>query len=547
MNNVNNKRLANAAAIVMSSVVVSRITGYLREMLIPAKFGFGGIADVYNIAFLVPDLMFSLLVGGAISAALVPVLSGHIERKEEPEGWKSVSSFINVTFLLMLVFCALGMIFAPQLISIVAPAYGKRMPEQLDLTVRLTRVLFPSVSFLMLAGLCNGVLNSYQRFAAAAYGPTIYNLLSCASIFFLSSGNKEENYGVDRVVIGVMLSALCYFLFQLFFAFKNIKGNYSLSLDLRHSGFRRLFKLAVPSLLTSSVMQINIIINQSFSTWFDAGSVASLRTADRTWQMPLGIIAQAMGVAMLPTLSAKFAAGDVENYKSTLLKCVKTVLFLSVPAAVGILVLNVPIVRTMFQTSELVTEEGVQRTAGILFFFSIALISQSIATILNRGFFAANDTKTTLYVSSGTIAANIALTIFFYHFTKLYVMGMALAYTISSVINSVLLACLLNRKIKGINPKKLAEFCLRLVPATAAMALLLLCLNRAIPEEFVTGPVNLATKLKQVAALGTEILAGVFVYFFVALKTKVAEAGMIRDLVLEKLGRPVRNDRGSNL
>lgn len=538
MDSAQNRRLASAAAIVMTSVIISRITGYVREMLIPAKFGIGAIGDAYNIAFLVPDLMFSLLIGGALSAALVPVLSGYLERNEEKEGWRSISTFFCITFVLMMVFCTLGIIFAPQLLRIVAAGYGRTMPEKVDLTVGLTRVLFSSVSFLMLAGLCNGVLNSYRRFAAAAWGPSIYNILCAASIFFLSNNRIEDNYGVQKVVYGVAFSSFAYFIFQFSFAFKNFRHNFRFGIELKHPGFQRLFKLAIPSLISSSVLQINIIINQSLTTMFnDPGAVTALRTADRTWQMPLGIIAQAMGVALLPTLSARLAVGDVKSYKDTLTSGLKSVLMLSVPSAIGILVLNQLIIGTLFKTSELVSDRGVALTANILFFFSIALISQSMATILNRGFFAANDTRTTLFVSMGTILINILLSVLFFNFTNLGVVGMALAYTISSLINAFLLMYLLNRKMKGINLKSLGRFCLRLILPTAAMAAVLLLLSYLIPAELVNGDLSIGLKIRQVSILCAEVIIGICIYFSLSYAMKIEEARFIASVLFGRVRR----------
>ncbi|HHW32439.1 MAG TPA: murein biosynthesis integral membrane protein MurJ [Clostridiaceae bacterium] len=535
MSKLQKKSLSSAAAIVMSSVVVSRITGFIREMLIPTKFGVSEIGDMYNIAFLVPDLMYSLLIGGAVSAALIPILSGYLGRNEEEEGWRAVNTFINVIFIASVLACLAGIVFTPQLIKLVSSGYNWSIESnQMELVVKLTRTLFPSVAFLMLAGLCNGVLNSYNRFAAAAFGPSVYNLLSAASIYFLSNNDIEDNYGVEKVVVGVMLSALAYFLFQMLFAIKNLR-NYRPVILLKHSGFRRLFSLAIPSMLSSSVAQINLIISSRFATFFDEGSVTALRMADRTWQMPLGIIAQGMGVAILPTLSAEYARGEVSEYKSTLMKGLKTVLFLSIPSAVGILVLNKPIVRTIFRFSENVSEADVSLTGNILTFFTIALVFQSMTTILNRCFYAINDTKTPLYLGTCTIMINVILSTLFINYTDIGVAGMALAYSLSATVNALALLIILDKKAKRLNLSNFLHFITKIFLCSTIMGIILLVADNIIGKSINIYGINLSHKLLQLFSLIIEVGIGGLVYFLATILLKVEEAINVYRTIINKI------------
>lgn len=529
------KSLTSAAVIVMSSVVVSRITGFIREMLIPTRFGVSEIGDMYNIAFLVPDLMYSLLIGGAVSAALIPVLSGYLGRNEEEEGWRSVNTFINVIFIATVFACLAGIVFAPQLIQLVSSGYNWSIkPSQMELVVKLTRTLFPSVAFLMLAGLCNGVLNSYNRFAAAAFGPSVYNLLSAASIYFLSNSDIDDNYGVQRVVVGVMLSALAYFLFQMLFALKNFR-NYRPVILLKHAGFRKLFSLAIPSMLSSSVTQINSIISARFATFFDEGSVTALRMADRTWQMPLGIIAQGMGVAILPTLSAEYARGEISEYKSTLMKGLKTVLLLSVPSAAGILVLNKPVVRTIFKFSVNVSEADISATGTILAYFTIALIFQSMTTILNRCFYAINDTKTPLYLGTGTIIVNVITSLAFLNYTDMGVAGMALAYSLSGTVNAMALLIILDKKAKGINLSDFLHFIIKILLCSVIMGIILLFADNIIGKNINIYSIDLSDKLLQLLSLIVEIGIGGLVYFLATILFKVEEAINVYRTVVNRI------------
>ncbi|MDR1060274.1 MAG: murein biosynthesis integral membrane protein MurJ [Clostridiales bacterium] len=547
------RRLATDAYIVMGATVLSRLTGFFREMLIPAKFGVGYVADVYEMAFRFPDLMFNLLIGGAISAALIPVLSGSISKGEEREGWQAVSRFINLTMALTVAICIAGSVFSEQLVMFVAQGWDPADPVELEMirmTARLTRILFPSVAFLMLAGFANSVLYSYQRFAAAAFGPALYNVLCVFSIAFLSSGDSAAYYNVERVVVGVMLSAFSYFVFQTLCALRNIRNRYVLSFDARHAGFRRLFSYAAPALVSSSLLQVNAIVTSSFSSLFAKGSLIALRMADRTWQMPLGIIAQSMGIALLPNLSGRMARGDEAGYRGALVQGLKSVLLLTVPISAAFFVLSRQIMRALFQTSGRVTEPDIAVTALILSCYATSLVTQSVATILTRAFYARNETKVPMVLGMLAIALNIALSVAFYYLTPFGLNGMAVAYSVSSLANAGLLAALLGRKAPSLGlVAALRPFLAKTFAAAGIMSALLALGNRLVPRGWVMAEaVSAPLKIRQLAVLGANAAVGAAVYF--ALLTAfglpegrrlargaLAAAGKVRRRLLRGSGR----------
>jgi len=518
-----NKRLAGAAVIVMTSIIVSRITGFIREMLVPNAFGLKETADAYAFAFKITGLMYDMLVGGAIAAALIPILTGYIEKNDEEDGWKAVGTFINIVFAAMCIISISGIIFAKNIVSVAAPGFDARTA---DLTARLIRILFPSVAFLMLAGLSNGVLNSYQRFAAAAYGPTIYNIGSALSILLLSG------FGIEMVAVGVMCSSIIYFLFQLSFAFKNLKF-YRFKLFFGHPGFKKLFRLAIPSLISSSIVQVNVIISSSFASLFTAGSVAAFNIADRLWQLPYGIFAQGMGIAMLPTLSAKYAVENIDGYRDVLNKSLKTVLLLSIPSAFGFLVLKDQVIRTILKFTAMIKESDVSMTGNILVFFSVALITHSIVAIMNRAFYASNDTKTPLFIGSSTILLNIILSYVFYKTTSLKAGGMALAYSLASLTNACLLMTLLNRKLKAIEIKSFAVFLIKVFFSSAVMGGILYIMSLLLGT-------NQNSKILQIAGLSLEVAVGAVLYFATAILVKVEEALAVYRAAVSKVKRIIK-------
>ena len=525
------RRLAVNAAIVMGATVLSRATGFFREMLIPAKFAVGHVADVYDVAFKFPDLMFNLLVGGAISAALVPALSGGASRGEEAEkeSWQAVSRFMNLMAVLSVAICIVGSIFAEPLVVLLAQGWDPGVPEQAEMirmAARLTRTLFPSVAFLMLAGFANSVLYSYQRFAAQALGPSIYNVLCILSIMFLSSPDVDEYYRVDRVVAGVMLSAFAYFVFQAAIAFKNLRGRYAARIGIRHKGFRRLFGIAVPSLVSSSALQLNTMVSASFSSRFESGSIAAMRLADRTWQMPLGIVAQSMGIAMLPNLSGKIADGDEAGYKGVLLQGLKSVLLLTIPIAAACASISGVIMSALFMNSSKVSEGDIALTAGILVCFAASLATQSVNTLLTRAFYACNETRLPMATGLSAIALNIALSVLFYTFTPMGVRGMAVAYTLSSLVNTAMLAALLHRRLPWLRLHEgMAPFLAKCGAASAAMAAALAAANRyLVPASWLAGEYSLSLRARQVAVLLADVCVGVALYFGAAMALRLPEA-----------------------
>jgi putative peptidoglycan lipid II flippase len=519
-------RLATAAIIVMSSMVLSRVTGFVRETMLSWKVGLSWVQDAYIAAFTVPDLMYTLLVGGTISAALIPMLSSYLEKGQEEEGWKSASIFINTIFIGMAALCVLGILFAPWIIPLVAPGFSQKSPETKELAIRLMRILFPSVSFIMLAGICNGILNSYKRFAAAAYGPSIYNLGCALSILIFADVNPES---MVRVAIGVACSAAVYFLFQLSFAFNNIKF-YRLIIDWGNRGFQKLMRQAIPSLLSSSIVQVNVIIAIFFvSLSLVEGSVSAYRNANTVWQLPYGIFAMGIGTAMLPTLSRKFAAGELGEYRNILMKSLTSVLFLSMPSAVGFVILREPVVRAVFMWGGRFGEDKVPVVAEIMAVFSVAMITQSIVSTMNRAFYARQDTKTPLLVGLGTVVMNSGFGYLFYRTTDLGAVGMALSYSIISTVNSVLLLALLNKKMQGIHLDRFLRFVLRALPASLAMGAALWLMNLL--------PAHLSGKLLQLLYLTLEIGAGAAVYFVIMLLLKADEAIYFMNLVKDKINR----------
>jgi len=504
-------------------MVLSRFTGFIRETMLSWKVGLSWVHDAYVAAFTIPDIIYLLLAGGTISAALVPYLSGKLETGSEQEGWRAVSSFINVIIIITVFLCVFGIIFAPQIVPLVAPGFTHKSPQTQELSVRLTRILFPSVLFILLAGICNGVLNSYKKFAVAAYGPSIFNIGCAISIFSFADTDPKS---MVKTATGVTISALLYFLIQLFFVFSKLKF-YRPVVNLTDKNCRLLFGQALPSLMSSSVTQVNVVISTAFVSLASVeGGLAAFKNANTLWQLPYGIFAMGIGTAMLPSLSGKYASGERQDYKDLLIRSHTSVLFAAIPSAAGFIILRYPLVRAVFKWGGRFGESDVAQVSSIIAVFSVSIITQSVVAIMNRAFYAMQDTKTPLFAGIGSVILNLLFGTVFYLFTDLGPSGMALAYSIISMVNAATLLALINKRLNGINPDRLLYFVARALISALVMTAFLLALERI--------SFALDTKSMQLLYLAGEIMLGASVYTGMMLLLKSDEAKFLIKVLKER-------------
>ena len=536
---MSNTNLKSTALMIMISVLISRILGFFRTALIPIKMGgLGDITDAYLAAFQIPDLMYGLIVGGAIAASLIPILSGFIEKKEEKRGWSVTSSFINIMMIVMLIISVLGIIFAPELMGIVAKGFKNQDPAKMILTIELTRKLMPIAFFMMLSGLCNGILNSYSRFAVAAFGPTFYNLACVLSILFLSNDDVSKNYGVDNVVTGIVICAFLYFLLQFVFTLKHLK-DYKPHIIVNDKDFKVMMKLAIPSLLTSALMQINMIVSKSYTTLYSSGSLSALELANKTWQMPLGIIAQAIGVAVLPTLSGLFVKKKYKEYGERLNSSLGLVLFLGIPSAFAFAVFSSSIVQLIFNFNNSLTEENVQLTGAILTFYSVALIAQCVNTIMNRAYYSTKNSIIPFTGGSISIIINFILAYSITMYTNIGPKGVALAYSMATVINMIILTSNFKKRIPNYKISKNFPKFTKMVFSSIVMASIVYGLDNYIMKIIFNDKLIDISKINQLLWVGIVVVIGLSIYIALAYILKIDECTDIINGINKRLKKVI--------
>ncbi|GAW93457.1 murein biosynthesis integral membrane protein MurJ [Calderihabitans maritimus] len=516
------QRVAKAAGLIMISMVVSRILGYLRDVVIYAQFGQNRITDAYNAAFSVPDFLYMLLVGGALSSSFIPVFSSYIATEREKEAWEMASIVFNVIMVLMVVGISLGLIYTPKLIYLLVPGFN---PASLELTVMLTRIMFAQAFFMALSGMSMGILNSYKHFFAPALGSVLYNLAIIAVGLLLS-----PLLGIAGFSVGVVVGAMLNFGVQLPVLIR-MGLRYRFSFNLTHPGVRKLGSLMLPVLIGLSVTQFNLFVNQNLASTLAPGIVAALRTAQRLMQLPIGVFAIAVAVAVFPTLTSQAARKEREQFKHTMSLGIRSVIFLTVPAAAGLISLRVPIVRLLFEQGKF-TPQATQATAYALLFYSLGLFAYSAIQVLNRVFYALHDTRTPVTGGVLTILLNIYLN--FVLIKKLGHGGLALAYSVAGIFNMMLLLFILKRKLGGINGYQMLFSFVKSLFAASVMGL---C--SYVVASYIEQVTDISLKINQALQVFAAAGAGMIVYILLALIFRMEEATMVMGILKRRFSRPV--------
>lgn len=421
----------------MAAQMISRILGFLRETLMAGFYGQRGVTDAYNTAFILPDLLYWLLVGGVLSAAFIPVFSEYIAKGDEDEGWRVASSVANLIFLTLGVFTLIGLFLTPHFIHLVVPGFE---PENKVLAIHLTRILLLQPLFMALSGLTMGILNSYKIFWPSAVGTVLYN----ASIIFFGTilANPSKPESISGFAVGVVIGAIANFAVQIP-ALRKVGIRYYPIIDWRNPGVRKIGALALPIILSYSLNQIQVAVNTKFGSMMIPGSLSAVWWSYRLFQLPVGIFALAIAVATFPTMTEHAALKRWNDFRQTLSNAIRLVIFITLPISVGMIVLRFPLIRVLFEHGEF-TANDTFTMAIPLFYYSIGITSQAVIQILPRVFYALKDTWTPVVLGIIAMAVNILAMVLLVG--PLAHGGLAFATTIAAFVNMLLLFYFLRKK-----------------------------------------------------------------------------------------------------
>ncbi|MEG1867482.1 MAG: murein biosynthesis integral membrane protein MurJ [Clostridiales bacterium] len=521
------KSTATSAVMIMVSMIISRILGFVRDMIIYAKFGQGMYTDAYNAAFKIPDFIYMILVGGAFSAAFIPVISSYVAKNKQKEAWEVASITLNVVCAVMLVLVGVVYFLTPWLLSI---WLDFKDPQTMLLTIKLTRIMLLQVVFMALAGICSGILQSFKIFGPTAYGGVVYNLgiIVVGAIF---SGVIEKHFpgfGIAAFSIGVVAGALGNFLIQAV-SLKKIGIHYSPSFDIHHEGFQRIIGLMVPVLIGLSASELGIFINYRLGSSLEEGLLTAFASAQRFMQLPISIFAISIAMTLFPVLTSHAAKNKIGEFRKDYSQGIRTIFFICIPCSVLLGALGVPFIRLLFETGKF-TPESTQNTAFALYFFVIGIFAQGGIHLSSRAFYALQNTKTPVIMAIIGVGVNIALSLVL---VKVLAQGgLALAYSISGVVNLFLLMWVLRKKIGGIDGRNIAKSFVLVLCASAVMGVV--AYFTAWGLEATLGIANKGTQFAQLMISG---FVGVGVFLVIAKCLKIPETDAAIAMVKRRFKR----------
>jgi len=431
----------------MLAVFLSRILGLLRDRFLAGAFFDAANSwqlDAYFAAFRLPDMIFQLLVVGALSAAFIPVFSDYLI-KQKNQAWYLASSVINLGLLLFLFLGALVVIFAPQFSRLIAPNFP---PHQLKLMTDLTRVLVVAQFSFLVSNFLTGILQSHQYFLIPALSPLAYNLGIIFGIIFLA-----PFLGIYGPALGVIIGSLLHLLVQVPLTFK-LGFHYYPVLDFSHPGVRRIGRLMLPRALALAVNQIELTFAVFLATSLPAGSLAIFYFAQHLNSLPVGLFGATIGQAVLPSLSQNASRQTLVKFKTLLVDSVNQVLYLSLPAGMMLLILRIPIVRLAFGTRNF-PWEATLLTGKVVALFAVSVFAQSVVQVFVRGFYALSNTRLPLFLAILAVAANISFSLLFVYYFKLGVLGLAAAISLASFIQAAGLFYFLYLAVGGFTRREL--------------------------------------------------------------------------------------------
>ncbi|HLE30706.1 MAG TPA: murein biosynthesis integral membrane protein MurJ [Anaerolineales bacterium] len=519
------RQIARAAGTVMAAFLLSNLVGLARQILISRAFGTGSDLDAFYVAQRLPDILFNLAAGGALASAFVPTFTGFLTRGDREAAWRLASSVMNLVFIVL---CGAGLLAAllasPLVRYVLAP--GFIAGEQQALTVAVLRILLIASVIFGVSGLLMGILNAHQHFILPALAPTFYWL---GMIFGLLVW--VPRMGIHGLAWGAVLGSALHLAIQLP-GLRGLGARYWPGLGLRHPAVRDVIRLMGPRLIGAAAVQFNFLVSAALASFMLQGSVSALNYAWQIFTMPQIIIAQGISIAALPTFSAMVAREEINAMRASLADTLRGILFLALPATVGLLMLRVPVIALLFQRQSF-DAESTALVAWALAWFTLGLASHSVVEIVSRAYYALRDTRTPVLVGVAAMGLNILLSfIFAWLFARLGWRphgGLAFSNTVATTLEMIGLLWILRRRLGGLAFTRIWPGLWRTAFASLYMGLILMLWLRY-------------THGRSVWMVGVGgVLAGGLAFWLVAHSLRTPEARLLPALLRERLSLKTRS------
>jgi putative peptidoglycan lipid II flippase len=518
-----------AAGVIGIAVLCSRVLGLVRDQVFAALFGSGYKMDAFVAAFRAPNLLRDLFAEGALSTAFVTTFSKTIATKGDASAWQLANKVATLTAVFMSAVTLLGIAFAPQLIHVLAGGFPA---EKAQLTILLTRIMFPFILMVSLAALVMGMLNARHIFGMPAMASAFFNLGSIIG-GVLFGWWLDPHFG-EKALVGLALGTLLGGLLQLLVQFPVLaKAGYRFRPDFawRDSGVRTILLLMGPAVIAASAVQINVLINGNFASHLGNGPVSWLSYAFRLMQLPLGIFGVAIGTVTLPVVSRAAAARDLPAVRSTIARGIRLSCVLTMPCAIGLWFFSEPIISLIFQRGRFTFSDTIQ-TAAALKFYAIGLVAYSGIKVLAPAFYAIDQRHAPMLVSFFSIITNLLLNQFFTFHLGWGHRGLALSTGLVATINFAILYLLMRRQAVGLETRSLLGTLMKLVLGGALLAGVCMAAQRWFLPDLAHAV--LAQKLLVVLAT---MVFGSIVFFGAAYFLKIEEVREVETMILQRFRR----------
>lgn len=515
------KGLFRAAGTIVAVTVLSKLLGFLRETSLASVFGATHATDAYLVAQTIPYLVFAS-VGVALGTTFIPVMAETKEKRGIDEAWRMTSTVINATIILAVFFIAFGELLAGPLARLVAPGFGG---EVYRLTVHLSRIMFPMVLFQALSGIVGGVLQTENNFTVPAVVGLSFNAIIIGTTLLLG-----PMYGIQSVAVGTVVAIIVQTALQVP-ALRRLGYRWQPVLDLRDKGLRRIAILVVPVLIATAVGQMGLVVDRMLASGLAEGSISALNYANRLMTLVPSIFGTAIVTVMFPTLAKFVAAREWERFRAAFAQAAKVVNFIMLPVAMGQAVLRGPIVRLVFERGAF-DAAATEATAWALLFFCVGVAVFSLRELINRAFFAVQDTTVPMIVGAVSVVINIVFNLLLVRSLKQG--GLALATSLAGVFGVAVLLWKLRRRVGGIGGKAILSSLWRVALASAVMGVAVWA-SYAWLERTVEG-VSVAA---QSVRLGGAIVVGCVTYGLLVWMMKVPEMTLAIGLARQVVGKTV--------
>jgi putative peptidoglycan lipid II flippase len=501
----------------------SRILGFVRDILIAGSLGVGLVADAFFVAFKFPNFFRRLFAEGAFNAAFVPLFGEQLEKN----GARAARAFAADTAALMvailLTFTLLAIIAMPLLMYAIAPGFVNQ-PEKFDLTIELTRITFPYLTFMALIALMGGMLNTMQKFAATAAAPILLNIVLILALLLLKLDVlKHPGFTLAWAVFSAGIGQF------IWIAGACAKGGllFRLRPPKLTTGVKQLLKLMVPGLIGAGVVQINLVVDLVLASTLQEGSVSFLYFADRINQLPLGVVGVAVGVALLPLMTRQLAEGDEVGAAESQNRAVEFALLLTVPATLALVIIGDPVVRVLFERGAF-DAAATANTAAALSAFALGLPAYVLIKALTPGFFARQDTVTPVKVAIAAMVVNIILAVVLMQVWAH--VGIALATACSAWLNAILLWIVLHHRGQFHVDSRLLSRGMRIIIVSLVMAAILFFAERQLGNYLIGSGLERAAALIILVVLGFAVFSA-FAHYFGAVKVSELKSMLRRPRV----------------